>query len=75
MNFLATTLVNEVNKVQISGIDGYGEIGRNLFAIDPSASNEAAGVKVALNDAMRIATAAQFRVSEVKPIPVLSKPV
>ena len=64
LNFLATTLVDEVNKVQTSGIDGYGEIGRNLFAIDPSASNEAAGVKVALNDAMRIATAAQFRVSE-----------
>ena len=64
LNFLATTLVNEVNKVQTSGIDGYGEIGRNLFAIDSSVANEAAGVKVALNDAMRIATAAQFRVSE-----------
>ncbi len=66
LNFLATTLVNEVNKVQTSGIDGYGEVGQNLFAIDPAVLNEAAGVKVALNDAMRIATAAQFRVSETE---------
>ncbi|NBX53720.1 MAG: flagellar hook-associated protein FlgK [Betaproteobacteria bacterium] len=64
LNFLASTLVHEVNKVQTAGIDGYGEVGHNLFAIDPAAVNEAAGVKVALNDAMRIATAAQFRVSE-----------
>ncbi len=64
LNFLATTLVAQVNKVQTTGIDGYGEVGQNLFAIDPAALNEAAGVKVALNDAMRIATAAQFRVSE-----------
>ncbi len=64
LNFLATTLVNEVNKVQTTGIDGYGEVGHNLFAIDPAVTNEAAGVRVSLNDAMRIATASQFRVSE-----------
>jgi flagellar hook-associated protein FlgK len=64
LNFLAKTLVKEVNSVQSKGIDGYGQVGQDLFRLDPSAANEAAGIRVALNDAMRIATAAQFRVSE-----------
>lgn len=64
LNFLAKTVVTEANNIQTNGIDGYGQTGQNLFALDPSATNEAAGIHVALNDAMRVATAAQFRVSE-----------
>ena len=64
LNFLAKTLVNETNKIQTNGIDGYGQTGNPLFALNPKATNEAEGISVALNDAMRVATAAQFRVTE-----------
>jgi len=64
LNFLAKTLVNETNQIQTNGIDGYGQTGNPLFALDPKATNEAEGISVALNDAMRVATAAQFRVTE-----------
>ena len=64
LNFLAKTLVGETNKIQTSGIDGYGQTGNPLFNLDPKATNEAEGISVALNDAMRVATAAQFRVTE-----------
>ena len=64
LNFLAKTVVTEANNIQSNGIDGYGQTGQNLFTLDPSVANEAAGMHVALNDAMRVATAAQFRVSE-----------
>ncbi|MEY4016697.1 MAG: Flagellar hook-associated protein 1 [Pseudomonadota bacterium] len=64
LNFLAQTLVTETNKIQTNGIDGYGQTGQNLFSIDQSSSNSAAGIKVSLTDAMRVATAAQFRVTE-----------
>ena len=64
LNFLATTLVREANSIQGNGIDAYGEVGQNLFTIDPTVTNEAGGVHVVLNDGMRVATAAQFRVSE-----------
>ncbi len=64
LNFLAKTVVTEANTIQNNGIDGYGQTGQNLFALDPTVANEAAGIRMALNDAMRVATAAQFRVSE-----------
>jgi len=64
LNFLAKTLVGETNKIQTNGIDGYGQTGNPLFSLDPKATNEAEGISVALNDAMRVATAAQFRVTE-----------
>ena len=64
LNFLAKTLVDETNKIQTNGIDGYGQTGNPLFTLDPTATNEAAGIRVALNDAMRVATAAQFRITE-----------
>jgi flagellar hook-associated protein FlgK len=64
LNYLAKTLVKEVNAIQANGIDGYGQVGQDMFRLDPNAPNEAAGIKVALSDAMRIATAAQFRISE-----------
>lgn len=64
LNFLAKTLVGEANKIQTNGIDGYGQTGNPLFSLDPAAANEASGIKVSLNDAMRVATAAQFRITE-----------
>ena len=64
LNFLAKTLVGETNKIQTNGIDGYGQTGNPLFSLNPKATNEAEGISVALNDAMRVATAAQFRVTE-----------
>ena len=64
LNFLAKTLVNETNQIQSNGIDGYGQTGQNLFVLDPKIKEEAAAIKVSLNDAMRVATAAQFRATE-----------
>jgi flagellar hook-associated protein FlgK len=64
LNALAKTFVTEANNVQKNGIDGYGQTGQDLFSLDPTVANEAAGIRVSLNDAMRVATAAQFRVSE-----------
>ena len=64
MSALARTFANETNAIQKNGIDGYGQMGQDLFAIDPNATSDAAGIRLALNDGMRVATAAQFRVSE-----------
>lgn len=61
---LAQVFVSETNAVQKNGIDGYGQMGQDIFAIDPAAKEAAAGVHVIVSDAMRVATAAQFRVSE-----------
>ena len=64
LSALAQTFVAEANTIQKNGIDGYGQMGADLFAFDPKASSPAAGVRLAMNDGMRVATAAQFRVSE-----------
>ena len=64
LNFLAKTLVHETNLIQTNGIDGYGQTGQDLFVLDTAIAEEAAAIKVSLNDAMRVATAAQFRVTE-----------
>jgi flagellar hook-associated protein FlgK len=64
LNALAQTFVTETNAVQHNGIDGYGKMGVDLFAIDASAANAAGGIRMTLNDPLRVATAAQFRVSE-----------
>lgn len=64
LNALAQTFVNETNAVQRNGIDGYGQIGADLFAIDTSKPQAAAGVHLRLSDGLRVATAAQFRISE-----------
>jgi len=61
---LAKTFVNETNSIQKNGIDAYGQEGTDLFSIDPAAGQVSAGIKVTTDDALRIATAAQFRVSE-----------
>jgi len=64
LNQLAQTFVTETNSIQQNGIDAYGQTGQNLFAIDPAATQTAAGVKLLISDAQRVATAAQFRVTE-----------
>ena len=64
MSALARTFANETNAIQKNGIDGYGQMGQDLFQFDPAAASDAAGIRLALNDGMRVATAAQFRVSE-----------
>jgi flagellar hook-associated protein FlgK len=64
LNNLAKTFVAETNTIQKNGIDGYGQIGQDLFAISPTAPQAAAGIKLAISDGKRVATAAQFRVSE-----------
>jgi flagellar hook-associated protein FlgK len=64
LSALARTFANETNLIQKNGIDGYGQMGSDLFAFDAAATSDAAGIRVALNDGMRVATAAQFRVSE-----------
>jgi len=64
MSALARTFANETNAIQKNGIDGYGQMGQDLFAFDAAAASDAAGIRLSLNDGMRVATAAQFRVSE-----------
>ena len=64
LNALAQTFVNETNTIQRNGIDGYGQIGADLFAIDTTKAQAAAGINLRLSDGLRVATAAQFRVSE-----------
>ena len=64
LDALATMLVREVNTVHQSGVDAYGNAGGTLFSIDPAAASASAGMKVALDDPMLVAAAAQFRVIE-----------
>jgi len=64
LDFLAQTFVDEVNKIQKTGIDGYGNMGQPLMTIDPKAKTKAQGIGVVLSDPMRIATGALFRVTE-----------
>lgn len=64
LDTLANLFVQEVNAIQRNGIDGYGKMGTDLFAIDADSSSAAAAVKVVLTDGMRIATGALFRVIE-----------
>jgi len=62
LDYLATTVAKEVNAIHSEGVDGYGNKAGNLFAIDPTASSAAGGLHVAIDDPMRIAAAAQFRI-------------
>jgi len=64
LSALAKTFVTEANHIQKNGIDGYGQVGQDLFAFAPGVTPEAAAIRVALSDGMRVSTAAQFRVSE-----------
>jgi flagellar hook-associated protein FlgK len=64
LSALAETFVKETNTIQKTGIDGYGQMGQDLFGVDADQANKAAGIKLLISDGMRVATAAQFRVSE-----------
>lgn len=62
LNGLAQTFAKEINAVHQQGIDGYGNVGKELFSFDPAKLNAAAGMRVAFDDPLRISSAAQFRV-------------
>ena len=62
LDTLASTLVREVNAVHQQGVDGYGDAAGALFSIDPNATSVAGGLRVVVEDPMRVAAAAQFRV-------------
>lgn len=64
LDALAKVVIDQINQIQRSGVDGYGQMGQDLFAVNTSASHLAAGLSVALSDPLRIATGAQFRVTE-----------
>jgi flagellar hook-associated protein FlgK len=64
LSALAQTFVAETNTIQKNGIDGYGQMGADLYAFDPKVTSPAAGIRLVMNDGMRVATAAQFRVGE-----------
>jgi flagellar hook-associated protein FlgK len=63
LDFLAQSFVDEVNKVQKNGIDGYGNMGQPLMKIDVTAVSKAQGIGIVLSDPMRVATGALFRVT------------
>ena len=64
LDFLAQSFVDEVNKVQKTGIDGYGNMGQPLMKIDVTAVSKAQGIGMVISDPMRVATGALFRVTE-----------
>ena len=64
LSALAKTFATEANNIQKNGIDGYGQVGQDLFAFAPGVVPDAAAIRLALSDGMRVSTAAQFRVSE-----------
>ena len=76
LDFLAQTVVDEINAVHRNGIDANGDMGKNLFAIAPvthtdavsgeiiSVQRAAAGIKIAFNDSTKVAAGSLFRVIE-----------
>ena len=64
LDALAQVVVDQINRIQRAGVDGYGQMGQDLFAVNANASHVAAGLNVALSDPLRVATGAQFRVTE-----------
>jgi flagellar hook-associated protein 1 len=76
LDYLASAVVQEINRVHTNGMDAYGDLGKPLFTIDQikrtdpiSGSTKlfdraAAGIRVALDDASRVAAASLFRVIE-----------
>ena len=59
---LATTMVQEVNKVHRDGVDAEGQLGGDLFGFSAGQSGQAAGMSMLIQDANRVAAAGQFRV-------------
>ena len=64
LDHLARVVADQINEVQRSGIDGYSQQGQDLIHVRADVTHVAAGLSVALKDPLRIATGAQFRVSE-----------
>jgi flagellar hook-associated protein FlgK len=76
LDFLASAVATEINAVHTNGMDAFGDLGKPLFAIDQikyadPVSGEikifdraAAGIRVAIDDASRVAAASLFRVIE-----------
>jgi len=63
LDLLASSYVKEVNGIQTTGIDGYGNMGSEMLRIDPTAAHPAAGIRVALTDPLRVSTGGIFRVT------------
>lgn len=76
LDFLSTTLVKEINQIHRNGIDSRGEVGQDLFRIDPviridpasgkkiEINRPAGGIMVALQDTAKVAAGSLFRVIE-----------
>ena len=76
LDHLAKTVVDQVNTIHANGIDLSGNVGTNLFKIDPvtktdpisgqviSLDRAAAGINLAIDDPAKVAAAALFRVIE-----------
>lgn len=76
LDFLATTVANELNAIHTNGIDMRGEQGQALFTIDQITKTDpisgkteyidqaAAGIRVRMDDPAQVATGSLFRVIE-----------
>jgi flagellar hook-associated protein 1 FlgK len=64
LDTLANNFVKEVNAIHSAGVDAYGNTGGDLFSIDKNTVGSAGTVKVAINDALKVSAAAQFRIIE-----------
>jgi flagellar hook-associated protein FlgK len=76
LDYLASSIVSEINTIHTNGIDAYGDVGQALFAVDQlkridpvsgattSIDRAAAGIRLSIDDPSRVAAAAMFRVIE-----------
>lgn len=76
LDFMASTVANELNAIHTNGIDRVGQQGQALFTIDKTAKVDpltgetdyidrpAAGIRVRLDDPAQVATGSLFRVIE-----------
>jgi flagellar hook-associated protein FlgK len=76
LDFLATTVAEELNQIHRNGIDSRGEVGQDLFRIAPVIQTDpatgkrteidrpAAGIFIAIEDTAKVAAGALFRVIE-----------
>ncbi len=76
LDFMATTVANELNAIHTNGIDRNGQQGQALFTIDQTVKIDpltgkkdyidrpAAGIRVRLDDPAQVATGSLFRVIE-----------
>lgn len=64
LDSLAKTLASEINKIHTMGIDANGQRGGELFTFDSTQAHAAGGLRMALNDPLKVCAAASFRVLE-----------